>query len=69
MVVRYGGDEFIVVMPGSNEEQSKRALERLRRKLDQWNHANLIPEVPDEPQLRSSGLREGRQRGSSPQDR
>jgi len=44
VVVRYGGDEFIVVMPDSNEVQGRRGLERIRKKVDQWNHANLIPD-------------------------
>ena len=37
MVFRYGGDEFLIVMPGTTEEQAERALERLFQEVDKWN--------------------------------
>ena len=37
MVFRYGGDEFLIVMPGTSEEQAERALERLFQEVDKWN--------------------------------
>ena len=43
VVVRYGGDEFLVLVTDSNEEGAKIALERLRRRVDAWNSASLVP--------------------------
>jgi diguanylate cyclase (GGDEF)-like protein len=43
VVVRYGGDEFLVLLTDSDEEDAKIALERLRQRVDAWNGANLIP--------------------------
>jgi len=43
-IVRYGGDEFVVVMPDCSEDQGEHALNRLRRSVDQWNQVKLIPE-------------------------
>ncbi len=43
VIVRYGGDEFVVVMPDCNEEQGHRAIERIGQKVDKWNVLNLIP--------------------------
>lgn len=39
-VVRYGGDEFLVVMTETNETQAQPALERLLQQVDRWNRAN-----------------------------
>ncbi len=41
-VVRYGGDEFLVVMHETNEQQAERAVERLLRQVDHWNCENSI---------------------------
>jgi diguanylate cyclase (GGDEF)-like protein len=43
VVVRYGGDEFLILVTDSNEEGAKIALERLRQRVDAWNSANLVP--------------------------
>lgn len=37
MVFRYGGDEFLVVMPETTEEQAECALTRLSQELERWN--------------------------------
>ena len=37
LVFRYGGDEFLVVMPETTEEQADRAVERLAAELQRWN--------------------------------
>ncbi len=42
-IVRYGGDEFIVIMPDTNAEQGKCAIGRLLRAVDTWNLAGLRP--------------------------
>ena len=43
VVVRYGGDEFLILVTDTNEEGAKIALERLRQRVDAWNSANLVP--------------------------
>ncbi len=40
-VVRYGGDEFLVVMPETNDQQGKHAVERLVRQEESWNRENV----------------------------
>lgn len=40
IVVRYGGDEFVVVMPDTDIQRAKAAVERLNRLIDSWNHSN-----------------------------
>jgi len=42
-IVRYGGDEFVVIMPDTNEQQGKCAIARLFRAVDAWNSAGLRP--------------------------
>jgi diguanylate cyclase (GGDEF)-like protein len=36
-IVRYGGDEFVVVMPDTDMDRAKAAVERLNRLIDAWN--------------------------------
>jgi diguanylate cyclase (GGDEF)-like protein len=37
ITIRYGGDEFLVVMPETDERQAQRAVERLLANVDSWN--------------------------------
>ncbi len=37
MVIRYGGDEFMVIMPFTEPEQGTIVLERIKQKLMEWN--------------------------------
>lgn len=39
-IVRYGGDEFVVVMPDTDIERARAAVERLNRLIDAWNISN-----------------------------
>jgi diguanylate cyclase (GGDEF)-like protein len=41
-IVRYGGDEFLVVMTDTREEQADRAIERLQEAVSYWNAANSL---------------------------
>ena len=43
VVVRYGGDEFLVLLTDSDEGDARIALERLRQRVDKWNRADLLP--------------------------
>lgn len=36
-VVRYGGDEFLIVMREISEEEVTQAMERLQRRMEQWD--------------------------------
>ncbi len=36
-VVRYGGDEFILIMPQTTRDEAEEAMERLRKRLEKWN--------------------------------
>lgn len=40
LVIRYGGDEFLVLMPGTKESSAGHALERLMRQVEIWNRAH-----------------------------
>src|SRR5579863_3752979 len=40
LIFRQGGDEFLVVMPDTNEQQADPPLQRLLRAVDQWNLDN-----------------------------
>jgi diguanylate cyclase (GGDEF)-like protein len=43
MLVRYGGDEFLVLMGDTDEQQAQAAVERLQAQVEGWNRARLIP--------------------------
>ena len=40
LIFRQGGDEFLVVMPDTTEQQADHPLHRLLRAVDEWNVAN-----------------------------
>ena len=42
-IIRYGGDEFLVVMTDTGEDQAERAIQRLQDEVQQWNAANSLP--------------------------
>jgi len=40
IVLRQGGDEFLVVMPDTTEEQADYPIQRLLRLVEEWNHGH-----------------------------
>jgi diguanylate cyclase (GGDEF)-like protein len=42
-IVRYGGDEFLVVMLGTTEEWVRCAISRLRKRMEEWNRSSAPP--------------------------
>jgi diguanylate cyclase (GGDEF)-like protein len=42
-VIRYGGDEFLAVLAGTDGEQAQRAVMRLREEVEEWNRSSVIP--------------------------
>ncbi len=42
-IIRYGGDEFLVVMTDTREDQAERAIERLQGEVQQWNASDSLP--------------------------
>jgi diguanylate cyclase (GGDEF)-like protein len=42
-VIRYGGDEFVALLPDTNEQQATQAIQRLLREVERWNCDSPIP--------------------------
>jgi diguanylate cyclase len=40
--VRYGGDEFLILLADTNVTGAENVIERMRRKLDDWNAAGNL---------------------------
>lgn len=45
VVIRWGGDEFLVLMPRTGAEEARRVVERLKRVVRSWSH-------PGHPEIR-----------------
>jgi len=43
IIIRFGGDEFLVMLADADEHSSEYAIERLRRQLEKWNSEKSIP--------------------------
>ncbi len=41
-VVRYGGDEFLIIMPETRQEDAEKVMERLRKRFEKWK-----PHLPE----------------------
>lgn len=42
-IIRYGGDEFLIVMPETDLHQANRAIERLEMEVERWNSQSQLP--------------------------
>lgn len=40
LAFRQGGDEFLIMMPDTTEEQADHPVQRILREVDQWNLTN-----------------------------
>ncbi len=45
-VVRYGGDEFLVVLPETDEEGGETVRQRIRRRVGEWDQNNRVGDLP-----------------------
>ncbi len=41
-IIRYGGDEFLVLMPDTDEQGAQAAVERIQDRVDRWNSTGVI---------------------------
>lgn len=45
-VVRYGGDEFLLVLPETTEPGAMIVLKRIQEKVEEWDRSNRIGDLP-----------------------
>jgi diguanylate cyclase (GGDEF)-like protein len=45
-VIRYGGDEFLILLPETDQEGGETVLQRARRKVAEWDHMNRMGDLP-----------------------
>jgi diguanylate cyclase (GGDEF)-like protein len=45
-VARYGGDEFLILLPETDQEGGEIVRQRVHRKVAEWDRANRVGDVP-----------------------
>ncbi len=45
-VVRYGGDEFLLLLPETDETGSQIVRKRIKDKVEEWDHTNRVGDLP-----------------------
>jgi diguanylate cyclase (GGDEF)-like protein len=45
-IVRYGGDEFLVILPETEDTGAKIVLRRIHQKVSDWDQENRVGELP-----------------------
>ncbi|MFQ5794891.1 MAG: GAF domain-containing protein [Candidatus Bipolaricaulia bacterium] len=45
IVIRFGGDEFLVVMLETSVTEAKRSVVRLKQRLERWNNRERLPDL------------------------
>jgi diguanylate cyclase (GGDEF)-like protein len=45
-VVRYGGDEFLIVLPETDEQGGETVRQRIRRRVAEWDQNNRVGDLP-----------------------
>lgn len=45
-VVRYGGDEFLIILSETDQQGAEVVRSRIREKVDEWDHVNRIGDLP-----------------------
>ncbi len=66
---RFGGEEFVIIMPGGTKENAFRIAERIRRRVEAYRPSELCPrDLADHREHRVLGVigRHGRQRVAGP---
>lgn len=45
-IIRYGGDEFLIILPETEERGANVVLRRMQQKVAEWDRENRVGEVP-----------------------
>jgi diguanylate cyclase (GGDEF)-like protein len=45
-VVRYGGDEFLIVLPETDEQGAETVQQRIRRRITEWDQNHRVGDLP-----------------------
>ena len=45
-VVRYGGDEFLLLLPETDEKGAEIVRQRVHRKVAEWDRSNRVGDLP-----------------------
>jgi diguanylate cyclase (GGDEF)-like protein len=45
-VIRYGGDEFLVLLPETDQKGGEVVRERVHQRVAEWDHSNRVGDLP-----------------------